>query len=73
MATITLGNDTIEVPDIEVLAAFRMSLSTAKREGFPRTAAQVQGYLDQLEAADIKLRQERDLRWRLDCTILGRI
>lgn len=52
MATIRIGDREIEVPDIEVLAAFRMSYKTAVREGFPRTAAQVRGYLDELEDMD---------------------
>ena len=56
MAKITIGERTIEVPDIEVLAAFRMSYRTAEREGFPRTAAQVLGYLEELERADRELR-----------------
>lgn len=52
MATIRIGDREIEVPDIEVLAAFRMSYKTAVREGFSRTAAQVRGYLDELEDMD---------------------
>lgn len=51
MATIEMNGIRVEVPDIEVLAAFKMSLNTAKREGFDRVAKQVQGYLDELEHA----------------------
>jgi hypothetical protein len=47
----------IPLPGIEILAAFRMSHSTAVREGFPRTADQVQGYLDQLLAAQQELEE----------------
>lgn len=42
----------LELPPIEVLAAFRMSHRTAVREGFPRTAARVQEFLDVLETFD---------------------
>ena len=40
---------TLDIPDIEILAGFRMSYLTAQRENFPRTAAQVEGYLRELE------------------------
>jgi hypothetical protein len=75
MATIRLNDSDLDIhiPDIEVLAAFRMSRNTAQREGFPRTAAQVQGYIDMLEAEDIRIRRIRDIAYRLDATILGRI
>lgn len=56
MATIVIGDKAISVPDIEVLAAFRMSHSTAEREGFPRTAERVQGYLEELQEASDALR-----------------
>lgn len=43
---------TVEIPSIEILAAFRQSFRTAEREGFPRTAAQVAGYLEALDKLD---------------------
>lgn len=39
----------VQLPFIEVMAALRMSKSTAVREGFPRTADQVEGYIQAME------------------------
>jgi hypothetical protein len=75
MATIRFdeSDEEISVPDIEVLASFRMNRNTAEREGFPRVAAAVQLMIDDLDAAYIKARDARTFRARLDRTILGRI
>lgn len=66
MAKITIGERSVEVPNIEVLAAFRQSFRTAEREGFPRTAFQVLGYLRELEAMDREFRQVRDEAWEAE-------
>jgi len=61
----------IFIPDIEVSAALKMSRNTAQREGFPRTAAQVQRYIDEVDAEVIRLQDIRNLNWKLRDTILG--
>lgn len=41
----------IRVAYSDLLAAFRLNVMTAEREGFPVTAARGQGYVNDIEAA----------------------
>jgi hypothetical protein len=61
----------IWVPDIEILAGLRFSYKTAVREGFPRTAAQVQRYIEELDDERQRIQDIRNLNHKLQGTILG--
>lgn len=40
----------MKIPSVELLAALQQSRNTAEREGFPGVVAQVQRYIDDVEA-----------------------
>lgn len=75
----------VVIPRIEVLAALRQSRRTAEREGFPRTAKAVEGYVNEvydLEQGDIvALGDDTELRrlvdvesglWKYRCSLKER-